>query len=53
MTKALLRALPAREWPEGLASAAATSAQLFAGAEAEEGMAAFLEKRRPSWDTTA
>jgi methylglutaconyl-CoA hydratase len=52
-TKELLRALPALAWPEGLASAAATSAELFAGAEAEEGMAAFLEKRRPSWDTTA
>jgi enoyl-CoA hydratase/carnithine racemase len=51
-TKALLRSLPAQPWPEGLASAAARSAELFAGAEAEEGMAAFLEKRPPSWDTT-
>ena len=37
---------------EGLAAAAATSAELFAGAEAAEGMEAFLQKRRPSWDTT-
>jgi methylglutaconyl-CoA hydratase len=51
-TKALLRALPAREWPDALAAAAATSAELFAGAEAAEGMEAFLQKRRPSWDTT-
>lgn len=52
-TKELLRALPARAWTEGLAAAAATSAELFAGAEAAEGMDAFLQKRRPSWDTTA
>jgi len=51
-TKALLRALPAQEWPDALAAAAATSAELFAGAEAAEGMEAFLQKRRPSWDTT-
>jgi len=51
-TKALLRALPAQEWPDALADAAATSAELFAGAEAAEGMEAFLQKRRPSWDTT-
>ena len=51
-TKALLRALPGQEWPDGLAAAAATSAELFAGAEAAEGMEAFLQKRRPSWDTT-
>ena len=52
-TKELLRTLPAQAWTEGLASAATTSAELFAGAEAQEGMAAFLEKRRPAWDTTA
>lgn len=51
-TKELLRALPAQGWPEGLAAAASTSAELFAGAEAAEGMEAFLQKRRPSWDTT-
>ena len=52
-TKELLRALPGRGWAEGLAEAARTSAELFAGPEAAEGMAAFLEKRRPAWDSTA
>jgi methylglutaconyl-CoA hydratase len=52
-TKALLRSLPAQAWADGLTDAAATSATLFAGDEAAEGMAAFLEKRRPAWDTTA
>jgi methylglutaconyl-CoA hydratase len=51
-TKDLLRTLPARDWPDGLAAAAETSAALFAGAEAAEGMEAFLQKRKPSWDTT-
>ncbi len=51
-TKALLRGLPGRGWAENLAEAARTSGELFAGAEAAEGMAAFLEKRRPAWDTT-
>jgi methylglutaconyl-CoA hydratase len=51
-TKGLLRDLPALEWKDGLRSAAALSAELFAGAEAAEGMEAFLQKRRPSWDTT-
>jgi enoyl-CoA hydratase/carnithine racemase len=52
-TKELLRALRPQAWAEGLASAADTSAELFAGAEAAEGMEAFLQKRRPSWDSTA
>ena len=51
-TKALLRGLPGRGWAESLSEAARISAALFAGAEAAEGMAAFLEKRRPAWDTT-
>jgi methylglutaconyl-CoA hydratase len=51
-TKELLRSLSAQEWAEGLAAASATSAELFAGAEAAEGMEAFLLKRRPSWDST-
>jgi methylglutaconyl-CoA hydratase len=51
-TKELLRALPAQNWSDGLESAASTSADLFVGPEATEGMAAFLEKRRPAWDTT-
>jgi methylglutaconyl-CoA hydratase len=52
-TKDLLRAVPAQEWADGLAAAAVVSAALFAGDEAEEGMAAFLEKRKPRWDTTS
>lgn len=51
-TKGLLRDLPGLDWKEGLTAAAALSATLFAGAEAAEGMEAFLQKRRPSWDTT-
>jgi enoyl-CoA hydratase/carnithine racemase len=51
-TKELLRTLAAQEWDEGLAAAAGASADLFAGAEAAEGMDAFLQKRRPAWDTT-
>ena len=51
-TKELLRTLPAQAWGDGLAAAASTSAELFAGAEAAEGIDAFLQKRRPSWDTT-
>ena len=51
-TKGLLRDLPGLQWDDGLTRAAALSAELFAGAEAAEGMDAFLQKRRPSWDTT-
>ncbi len=51
-TKGLLRDLPGHDWEEGLRTSAAISADLFAGAEAAEGMEAFLQKRRPSWDTT-
>jgi methylglutaconyl-CoA hydratase len=50
--KGLLRDLPHDDWSEGLTRAADLSAELFAGAEAAEGMEAFLQKRRPSWDTT-
>lgn len=52
-TTALLRTLRGQSWSDALADAASTSAALFAGAEAAEGMDAFLQKRRPSWDTTA
>ncbi len=51
-TKDLLRTLAGEEWSSGLTRAATTSATLFASAEAAEGMAAFLEKRTPAWDTT-
>jgi enoyl-CoA hydratase/carnithine racemase len=49
-TKHLLATLPAAPtFADGLAAAAARSAELFAGAEAAEGMAAFLQKRPPGW----
>jgi methylglutaconyl-CoA hydratase len=49
-TKSLLHSLPEMPFAEGLATAGRRSAELFAGAEAAEGMDAFLQKRRPSWD---
>jgi enoyl-CoA hydratase/carnithine racemase len=52
-TKALLRTLPEATFAEGLAAAATRSAELFAGAEAAEGMDAFFAKRRPAWDASA
>jgi methylglutaconyl-CoA hydratase len=52
-TKALLAELPGRAWSEALVLAQERSAALFAGAEAAEGMDAFLTKRTPSWDRTA
>ena len=51
-TKDLLRTLPGERWADALGAASATSAALFAGSEAAEGMEAFLQKRRPAWDTT-
>jgi len=51
-TKALLSELAEMPWTEGLARAGARSAELFAGAEAAEGMDAFLHKRTPSWVVT-
>ncbi len=52
-TKALLGELPELSWTAGLEMARARSAELFAGAEAAEGMDAFLNKRSPSWDVTS
>jgi enoyl-CoA hydratase/carnithine racemase len=51
-TKALLSDLAETPWREGLTRAAARSGELFAGAEAAEGMDAFLHKRTPSWAVT-
>lgn len=39
----------AGEWGEAIGAAAALSDELFSAPDAAEGMAAFLEKRRPSW----
>jgi methylglutaconyl-CoA hydratase len=48
-TKALLASLRARPWADALIEASAVSERLFAGDDAQEGMAAFLEKRPPAW----
>jgi methylglutaconyl-CoA hydratase len=52
-TKALLAELSETPWSQGLSLARTRSAELFAGAEAAEGMDAFLNKRTPSWEGTA
>lgn len=48
-TKELLRRVPGMSRDEAFAWTAELSAALFASAEAQEGMAAFLERRRPRW----
>jgi methylglutaconyl-CoA hydratase len=48
-TMGILREVPALPVADGLASMAELSARRFASAEAREGMAAFAEKREPSW----
>ncbi len=48
-TKELLTAKMVRGFDARAEELAALSARLFASPEAAEGMAAFLEKRRPSW----
>lgn len=48
-TKAILREVPGLPVAEGLARMAELSATRFASPEAQEGMAAFAEKRQPSW----
>jgi methylglutaconyl-CoA hydratase len=52
-TKTLLAELAALSFSEGLLVAQARSAELFAGAEAAEGMDAFLSRRTPAWDVSA
>jgi methylglutaconyl-CoA hydratase len=52
-TKELLEVLPGLGWAEALELAQARSAELFSGAEAAEGMDAFLHKRKPAWDVSA
>ncbi|HEY2215461.1 MAG TPA: enoyl-CoA hydratase-related protein [Acidimicrobiales bacterium] len=51
-TKELLESLPGTPWDAALALAQTRSAELFASAEATEGMDAFLAKRTPAWDVT-
>ena len=48
-TKALLRDVPGRQVPDGLATMAELSKTMFGGDEAREGMAAFAAKRTPAW----
>lgn len=48
-TKRLIRELPSLDVANGLAYAAEVSRRLFGSPEAAEGIAAFKEKRRPSW----
>jgi methylglutaconyl-CoA hydratase len=52
-TKALMGELAALPFSEGLAAAQVRSAELFAGAEAAEGMDAFLSRRTPAWAVDA
>ncbi|MFI5099753.1 MAG: enoyl-CoA hydratase/isomerase family protein [Actinomycetes bacterium] len=48
-TKELLRRVPALSRDEGFAYTSELSARLFGGAEAAEGMSAFVERRPPAW----
>lgn len=48
-TKALLRRSPAEDMGSDFDAMLGLSARYFASAEAQEGMAAFAEKRDPSW----
>lgn len=47
--KELLRTVPGAPFDQTLAWAAEFSARMFASDDAREGMAAFLEKRKPRW----
>lgn len=49
ITKDLVRSVPAMTLDEGFARMTALSEQRFASAEGREGIAAFRERRRPSW----
>jgi enoyl-CoA hydratase len=52
-TKALLRRVPTLERDAAFADMAALSNELFAGPDAQLGMQAFREKRRPDWSQAA
>jgi methylglutaconyl-CoA hydratase len=49
VTKTLLREVPGPDLQEDFRRMAAVSAERFGSAEAREGIAALLEKRRPAW----
>ena len=48
-TKRMLRLVPTLDRDEAFTRMRALSDELFAGPDAAEGMAAFAEKRPPSW----
>jgi len=48
-TKELLRSVPSMSRTEAFAFTARMSAEVFGSAEAQEGMTAFLTKRKPAW----
>lgn len=48
-TKELLRQVPTMSRTEAFALTSRMSAEIFGSAEAQEGMTAFLTKRKPSW----
>jgi len=50
-TKRLVREVSQRSTAEGFELTGAWSAEMFGSAEGQEGMAAFREKRKPSWVT--
>lgn len=49
VTRDLMRRVPQMDVEDGMAYARAVSAKMFASEQAAEGIAAFREKRRPSW----
>ncbi|MER7128743.1 enoyl-CoA hydratase family protein [Streptosporangium saharense] len=49
LTKQLVREVPASSFEEGMRHMAELSAQRFTSAEGQEGIAAFMQKRAPSW----
>lgn len=49
ITKQLVRGVPALSFEEGMRSMAELSARRFTSAEGQEGIAAFMQKRAPSW----
>ena len=51
-TKQMLRAQRPSDMSEQFAAMQELSAGFFTGAEGQEGMAAFAEKRTPSWAVT-
>lgn len=50
-TKRILREVPEMSRDAGFTAMVELSAKLFSSPEAQEGMAAFLERRRPSWES--